>query len=91
MPCPPKETPSTDDSKLSLTNIAAPTNLDVLCGRGVATNRHVGNESFRALVKRHKVRALSKEPLLNPLLSISILVSSIKSGIKLKVLSLKLI
>lgn len=54
MPCPPKETPSTDDSKLSLTNIAAPTNLDVLCGRGVATNRHVGNESFRALVKRHK-------------------------------------
>jgi len=39
---------------MRLTNIAVPTNLDVLCGRGVATNRHIGNESFRALVKCHK-------------------------------------
>jgi len=43
-----------DDPKLPLANIAKPTNLDVLCGRGVARNRHVGNENFRALVKRQK-------------------------------------
>jgi len=38
-----------DDPKLPLANIAKPTNLDVLCGRGVARNRHVGNENFRAV------------------------------------------
>jgi hypothetical protein len=30
---------------------------DVLCGRGVSTNRHPGNESFRSLVGLNKVRA----------------------------------
>lgn len=43
-------------SGLPLRKISAPTNLDVLCGRGVATNRHIGNENFRALVKCHKKR-----------------------------------
>lgn len=58
--------PSLDSSTIMrLTNIEAPTNLDVLCGRGVATNRHVGNESFRALVKCHKVRASLVTLLLN--------------------------
>lgn len=31
----------------------APTHADVLLGRGVATNRHPGNENFRAIVGRH--------------------------------------
>ena len=30
-------------------------NNDVLCGRGVTTNRHPGNERFRALVSANKV------------------------------------
>jgi len=48
------DTSVVNDPKLPLTNIAIPTSLDVLCGRGVARNRHIGNENFRALVKRHK-------------------------------------
>ena len=32
-----------------------PTHTDVLLGRGVATNRHPGNENFRAIVSRHVV------------------------------------
>ena len=33
----------------------APTHTDVLLGRGVATNRHPGNENFRAIVGQHVV------------------------------------
>ena len=47
-----------DASPLPFRDIGEPTNLDVLCGRGVATNRHIGNENFRALVKCNKVRTL---------------------------------
>jgi hypothetical protein len=40
-----------------LTGIEKPHANDVLCGRGVTTNRHSGNESFRRLVLLNKVRA----------------------------------
>ena len=36
-------------------DIAEPHHHDVLCGRGVTTNRHPGNESFRSLVGLNKV------------------------------------
>lgn len=32
-----------------------PTRTDVLLGRGVATNRHPGNENFRAIVSHYVV------------------------------------
>ncbi len=35
--------------------IVEPHHHDVLCGRGVTTNRHPGNESFRSLVGLNKV------------------------------------
>lgn len=35
--------------------IKNPHHNDVLCGRGVTTNRHPGNESFRSLVGLNKV------------------------------------
>jgi hypothetical protein len=38
-------------------DIDSPHHNDVLCGRGVSTNRHSGNESFRSLVGLNKVRA----------------------------------
>lgn len=37
-------------------DIEEPHHNDVLCGRGVTTNRHPGNESFRSLVGLNKVR-----------------------------------
>jgi hypothetical protein len=40
-----------------LYDIEKPHHNDVLCGRGVSTNRHPGNESFRSLVGLNKVRA----------------------------------
>jgi hypothetical protein len=40
-----------------LTGIDEPHNHDVLCGRGVTTNRHSGNEAFRRLVGLNKVCA----------------------------------
>jgi hypothetical protein len=39
-----------------LTGIEKPHVNDVLCGRGVTTNRHSGNEAFRRLVLLNKVR-----------------------------------
>jgi hypothetical protein len=36
-------------------NIEKPHHHDVLCGRGVTTNRFPGNESFRAIVSLNKV------------------------------------
>jgi hypothetical protein len=38
-----------------LYDIEDPTSNDVLSGRGVTTNRHVGNENFRSLVNCNKV------------------------------------
>ena len=35
--------------------IQTPHHNDVLCGRGVTTNRHPGNENFRGFVNRNKV------------------------------------
>jgi hypothetical protein len=35
--------------------IVTPTHTDVLFGRGVATNRHPGNENFRTIVKDYVV------------------------------------
>jgi hypothetical protein len=43
-----KQQPSTD--------VKDPHNNDVLCGRGVTTNRWIGNEQFRSLVGLNKVR-----------------------------------
>jgi len=37
-----------------LTGVDTPHDNDVLCGRGVTTNRHPGNESFRSLVNCNK-------------------------------------
>ena len=45
------------------TDILEPHHNDVLCGRGVTTNRHPGNESFRRLVSLNKV-SKNKEVLL---------------------------
>jgi hypothetical protein len=58
-----------------MTDIFEPHHNDVLCGRGVTTNRHPGNESFRRLVSLNKVRIVgipdsSYDPIyLYPLLS----------------------
>jgi hypothetical protein len=41
-------------------DIVKPHHQDVLCGRGVTTNRHPGNESFRSLVGLNKVRLKRK-------------------------------
>jgi hypothetical protein len=38
-------------------DIKEPHHNDVLCGRGVTTNRHPGNESFRSLVGLNKVQS----------------------------------
>ena len=46
-----------DEQKM--VDIEKPHHNDVLCGRGVTTNRHPGNESFRSLVGLNKVRILS--------------------------------
>ena len=43
-----------DEQKME--NIKSPHHNDVLSGRGVKTNRHPGNESFRSLVSLNKVR-----------------------------------
>ena len=43
-----------DEQKVE--GIKSPHHNDVLCGRGVTTNRHPGNESFRSLVSLNKVR-----------------------------------
>ena len=47
---------SDDDDLLEYANIEHTRKNDVLCGRGVTTNRHPGNEKFRALVHANKVR-----------------------------------
>jgi len=39
--------------------IADPHHNDVLCGRGVTTNRHKGNENFRGFVNRNKALYVS--------------------------------
>jgi len=46
---------STEDSSVCA-GISSPHGHDVLCGRGVTTNRHKGNENFRELVDEKKVR-----------------------------------
>ena len=38
-----------------MSNNITPTDTDVLLGRGVATNRHPGNENFRAIIAQHVV------------------------------------
>ena len=58
--------PPTSDNHLLLVDeqkmfdIVKPHHQDVLCGRGVTTNRHPGNESFRSLVGLNKVRLKKK-------------------------------
>ena len=44
-----------DDDLREYANIERTRKNDVLCGRGVTTNRHPGNEKFRALVHQNKV------------------------------------
>mmetsp|Transcript_31384 Transcript_31384/g.48146 ORF Transcript_31384/g.48146 Transcript_31384/m.48146 type:complete len:782 (+) Transcript_31384:150-2495(+) len=41
-------------SEQQTSGIEVPHENDVLCGRGVTTNRHVGNENFRSLVNCNK-------------------------------------
>jgi hypothetical protein len=43
----------------TMVNIEKPHHHDVLCGRGVTTNRHPGNESFRSLVSLNKVSTMT--------------------------------
>lgn len=43
------------DDEQKMEDIEQPHHHDVLCGRGVTTNRHPGNESFRSLVGLNKV------------------------------------
>lgn len=43
-----------------MVDISHPHHHDVLCGRGVTTNRHPGNESFRSLVGLNKVCLFSR-------------------------------
>jgi hypothetical protein len=45
---------------LVMYDIDRPNPNDVLCGRGVSTNRYPGNECFRSLVGLNKVRAPPK-------------------------------
>lgn len=58
--------PDTHDGSLLLADekkmaeIVHPHHNDVLCGRGVTTNRHAGNESFRRLVGLNKVSVRSE-------------------------------
>ena len=47
-----------DDDAREYANIERTRKNDVLCGRGVTTNRHPGNEKFRALVHANKVRIM---------------------------------
>lgn len=49
----PRSSPAEDDQPMAA--IEQNHNNDVLCGRGVTTNRHPGNERFRALVSANKV------------------------------------
>ena len=56
-------TSSDDDDLLEYANIEHTRKNDVLCGRGVTTNRHPGNEKFRALVHANKVRSYVVMPL----------------------------
>mmetsp|Transcript_30966 Transcript_30966/g.68574 ORF Transcript_30966/g.68574 Transcript_30966/m.68574 type:complete len:780 (+) Transcript_30966:793-3132(+) len=50
--------PSSLSMPLSLSYVEEVNNNDVLCGRGGATNSHVGNRNFRSLVKAHQERYL---------------------------------
>jgi hypothetical protein len=51
----PIENPLLLDDEQKMLDIEEPHHNDVLCGRGVTTNRHPGNESFRSLVGVNKV------------------------------------
>jgi hypothetical protein len=43
------------DGKLAIFDVVQPHDHDVLCGRGVTTNKWIGNEFFRSLVALNKV------------------------------------
>jgi hypothetical protein len=45
---------------VQLNNILEPTGNDVLSGRGVTTNRHPGNVSYRSLVALNKASCIEK-------------------------------
>mmetsp|Transcript_9610 Transcript_9610/g.14438 ORF Transcript_9610/g.14438 Transcript_9610/m.14438 type:complete len:104 (+) Transcript_9610:372-683(+) len=51
-PAAPDESPSYNRGQ----GIVTPHPHDVLCGRGGATNNHVGNANYRKLVNHNKVR-----------------------------------
>ena len=53
--------PSSDDVQ-PMFDIEEPHNNDVLCGRGVTTNKWAGNEQFRSFVGMNKVRAPRRVP-----------------------------
>ena len=46
--------------------IDQPTCTDVLLGRGVATNRHPGNENFRAIVAKQVVSSAADDETYDP-------------------------
>ena len=58
-PKPVEEPPATEEKQppQPLTEIDKPHSNDVLCGRGVTTNKWAGNEQFRSLVGLNKVSA----------------------------------
>ena len=54
-PMPPSDNQLLLVDEQKMVDIEKPHHNDVLCGRGVTTNRHPGNESFRSLVGLNKV------------------------------------
>lgn len=54
----PPENPLLLADEQKLVEIEKPHHNDVLCGRGVTTNRHIGNENFRSLVGLNKVNKI---------------------------------
>ena len=53
------EAPPGEGDDQPMFNIEQPHSNDVLCGRGVTTNKWAGNEQFRSLVSCNKVRCTS--------------------------------
>lgn len=51
------DNPQPPMAQQQMTDIDEPTVNDVLCGRGVTTNKWAGNEQFRSLVGSNKVGA----------------------------------
>ena len=51
---------ASNGAQLNLTD--RPNDTDVLLGRGMGINRHLGNEYFRAIVSQHAVSGIQPSP-----------------------------